>query len=66
MATKTVNPTEVSKFLGGLNFPADKRKVIEHAKSKGASNDVIDALNSIPERNYDNSADVSSEIGDDM
>ena len=31
-----VNPIQVQKFLGGMNFPANKDEIVKHAKSKGA------------------------------
>ncbi len=63
MATKTVNPTEVQKYLSGIDFPADKAEIISYAKSKGAPNEVIDALNGLPDMDYNNSAEISSQFG---
>ncbi len=31
----TVNPIQVQKFLGGMNYPANKDEIVKHAESKG-------------------------------
>ncbi len=67
MATK-VNPVEVEKVLSGINFPTSKQDLINYAKGKNAPKEVISALNSLPSREFSNSADISGEIegGDNM
>jgi hypothetical protein len=35
---------EVQKYLSGVNYPAAKDELVDHAKKQGASKDVIDAL----------------------
>lgn len=62
MATKTSNPMEIQKALSGMQFPADKQQIINYAKSKGASGEIINAINGLPDRQYTNSEDISSEM----
>jgi len=54
---------KVSKSLKGIDFPADRRKVVEQAKRNMAPNDVLDALNHIPDQNYDSMAGVWHAVG---
>ena len=56
------NPTET--YLEGINFPAQKRDLVKYAKEKGADMEVMRMLKDLPERQYENAADVSSELGE--
>jgi hypothetical protein len=51
---------EVQKLLDGIEFPADKQALIKNAKEKGAPNNVMSALNSLPSRDYESAEDVLS------
>jgi hypothetical protein len=53
---------KVQKFLGGVNYPATKDQLIEHARGKQADDDVIDALQKLPEREYDGPNAVSAAV----
>ena len=39
-----VNPIEVQKHLGGVDYPASKDEIVSTAESNGASQEVIEAL----------------------
>ncbi len=54
---------KVSKSLKGIDFPADRRKVVEQAKKNSAPNDVINVLNHIPDQEYDSMAGVWHAVG---
>ncbi len=58
-----VNPIQAQKFLGGMNYPAGKQQIVEHAREKGADENVLSALEQIPDREYDGPNAVSSELG---
>jgi hypothetical protein len=58
-----VNPIQVQKFLGGMNYPAKKDEIVDHAKSKGADKNVMDTLNQLPDEDFQTPADVSKAIG---
>lgn len=58
-----VNPIQVQKFLGGMDYPASKDEIVDHAKSKGADENVMDVLEQLPEDDYQTPADVSKAIG---
>ncbi len=58
-----VNPIQVQKFLGGMDYPATKDEIVKHAKSKGADENIMDTLEQLPEDDYETPADVSKAIG---
>jgi hypothetical protein len=58
-----VNPIQVQKFLGGMDYPATKDEIVNHAKSKGADENIMDTLEQLPEDDYETPADVSKAIG---
>jgi hypothetical protein len=57
------NPIQVQKYLSGMDYPADKDEIIDHAKDQGADNDVAQILQQLPERDYKTAADISKAIG---
>mgnify|MGYP005833062971 CR=1 FL=1 len=59
-----VSAVDISKNLSGIDFPSDKSHLIDYARSKGANEDVINALQQMPERNYQNMADVERSFGE--
>jgi hypothetical protein len=58
-----VNPIQVQKFLGGMNYPANKDEIVKHAKSKGADDNIMETLEQLPEESFETPADVSKAIG---
>ncbi len=58
-----VNPIQVQKFLGGVDYPIGKKDLIEHAKSKGADDDVTSTLEQLPFDEFNSPNDVSEAIG---
>ena len=53
---------KVQKSLGGISYPATKDQLVEHARSQQADQDVLDALQSIPDREYDGPNEVSKAV----
>jgi hypothetical protein len=49
--------------LKGIDFPADKSRLIEQAKRNQAAEASIKALDALPEREYTTMADVIKEYG---
>ncbi|MDQ4070345.1 MAG: DUF2795 domain-containing protein [Actinomycetota bacterium] len=58
-----VNPIQVQKFLGGIDYPIGKKDLIEHAKSKGADQEVMSTLEELPFEEFNSPNDVSEAIG---
>jgi hypothetical protein len=53
---------EVQKALGGISYPATRDQLVDHAKGKKASKDILDALQNIPDREYDGPNEVSKAV----
>ena len=62
MADK-VSPIEIQKALGGMEYPADKDTLVKHAESKGAGDDVLEALRGLPDRSFDGPTGVNEALG---
>lgn len=56
------NAIHVQKFLGGLDYPVDKQALLNQAKKKGADKETLDALQKLPDREYDSPVAVSREV----
>lgn len=61
-----VNPTQVQKFLGGVDYPCSKTDLVDHARQAGANQDVISTLQSLPYDEFNSPNDVSEAISDEM
>jgi hypothetical protein len=53
---------EVQRFLAGIDYPATKEQLIEHAKGKGADEQAMEALQSLPDQEYDGPNKVSQAV----
>ncbi|GAA4612560.1 DUF2795 domain-containing protein [Actinoallomurus liliacearum] len=53
---------EVQKYLSGVDYPASKEHLLEHARKKGAPKEVMDDLKEIPEEEYDGPNRVSKAV----
>ena len=53
---------QVQKALGGVSYPATKDQLVEHARGKNAGEDILDALQSIADREYDGPSEVSKAV----
>ncbi len=56
-----VNPIQLQKFLGGMDYPAKRDDLVKHAEQQGADDDVRSVLQQIPDREYDGPNAVSQE-----
>lgn len=54
---------KISQYLSGINFPCSKQDLINHARRSNAPEDVLQALQRIPDRTYNSMADVLSGVG---
>ena len=53
----------IAQALSGIDFPANKNDLIEHAKRNNADNEVIQTLNEMPDEQYTSMADVFKGVG---
>jgi len=56
------SPIEVQKALKDIDYPANKEKLIQHAKKHAASEEVMRDIKELPDKEYENAADVSKEF----
>ena len=57
-----VNPVQLQRALGGMDYPASKEDLVEHAEGNDADQEVLSFLRNLPERNYESPADVNKEM----
>lgn len=57
------SPIHIQKFLGGLDYPAGKKALLEKAQQKGADEDVLRVLEQIPDQEYSSPVAVSRAVG---
>jgi hypothetical protein len=55
-------PIELQKYLAGVEYPASKSSLLETAKSNGAPDDLLSALESASQDEFDGPTAVSSAI----
>ena len=67
MSPRMANPIfiEVQKYLSGMDYPAGKDEIVEHARGQGAGDDVVSALEQLEDREYDGPNAVSAQLGDE-
>lgn len=56
-------PHDAAQTLAGIDFPADRSKIVEYARSKNAKSELLDALNGMPDDQYTSMADVFKGLG---
>jgi hypothetical protein len=59
----TVNPIQLQKYLGGLDYPIDKNTLVNKAREKGADDNVIQTLQRLPMDRFNSPNDVSEAFG---
>jgi len=53
---------EVQKYLGGVDYPADRDELVRYAEEQGAPDDVVDALRQLGDRAYADPTEVSEAV----
>lgn len=57
----------MAKLLKGLDFPANKSKIVQHARQNrndvADPDQVINALDNLPDREYNGPVDVEEQFG---
>jgi hypothetical protein len=58
-------PANIMKHMKGIDFPATKKEIIAHAKKAPGpdTDDVLEVLRQIAEKEYNSPAEVMKEIG---
>ncbi|MBE9197765.1 MULTISPECIES: DUF2795 domain-containing protein [unclassified Nodularia (in: cyanobacteria)] len=58
-----VSAVDISRSLSGIDFPANKEDLVNHAREKKANKEIIDILQQMPDQEYNNMADVEHAFG---
>ena len=58
-----VNPIQLQKFLGGVDYPTDKQTLIDRARENGADDEVLRTLENLPFDEFNSPNDVSEAYG---
>ncbi len=62
MKTPGMMASQVTPYLKQMDFPTDKQKIIDMAKSRGAPDMVVQWLNKLPNKQYSSSAEIEQEF----
>jgi Protein of unknown function (DUF2795) len=54
--------SQVGMYLKNVNFPANKQKIVEMAKSAGAPENVLQMLNKLPDKQYTQQHEIEQEF----
>lgn len=58
-----MSPAAVERYLKGIDFPANKQKLVEQAQTNGAPNEVINTIQQLPRDKFNSPADVAKAYG---
>lgn len=58
------NPIQMQKFLSGIDYPAGRDELVEHARKQGADDAVLEGLSRLPDRQFDGPNAVSQAYSD--
>lgn len=53
----------VRRSLDGLEYPCDRKAVIEHAAAHGADDDLLGHVGALPEREFNGRDEVDAALG---
>lgn len=64
MARVKTAPIQVQKYLKGMDYPATREELIEHAKRNKADESVISMLENMKTKKFNSPAEVSKALGE--
>ncbi len=59
----THSPTDVTKYLKGVDFPAKRADLVQTAKHNHADQQVMKAIEAMPDHEYHTMADIMKGFG---
>jgi hypothetical protein len=54
-----INPIEVQKHLGGVDYPATKEELVQTASENGAPPEIVNALESMDPEEFPNAVQAA-------
>ena len=61
--TGGASPVDIARHLEGLSLPASKQDVVRHARSRGANQEEVAALERLPDQEFKTMADILKDVG---
>lgn len=61
--SEKVSAAQLQVYLKGIDYPVNRQQIIDHARSRGAPDNVMSFLERLPERQYSYPTDVEQEFG---
>lgn len=58
-----VSAAQIQVYLKGMDYPANKEEIVQHAEQNNAPESVLKYLRQLPERQYDRPNHVQQEFG---
>lgn len=58
-----INPIQLQKHLGGVDYPASREDLVHQAEANGADDEVRAVLGRLPDGEYQTPADVNKAVG---
>ncbi|MBF8186092.1 DUF2795 domain-containing protein [Nonomuraea sp. K274] len=55
--------SDLAKWLSDTHWPVSKGQLLERARDHGAPDEILDMVESLPERTYTNMADIAQALG---
>jgi len=56
---------DIAQALAGIDFPADKNRILEHARRNNVSKEALQAIEKLPSAQYTSMADVFKGVGEE-
>ena len=63
MESETISAAQLASYMKGIDFPADRRKLIDQARSNDAPDNIINVFKKLPDKEYQYPTDVEKEFG---
>lgn len=62
MHSEKVSAAQFAQYMKGIDFPANKKKIVSQAKTNGAPENVMQYFNHLPEKEYNRANEVTEEF----
>ena len=63
MAQQHRSTANIAQYLRGIDFPCTRDQLVDHCRRNNCPTDVINVLQSLPNRQFNSMADVMSGVG---
>jgi methionine salvage enolase-phosphatase E1 len=57
-------PAQIGPFIKDINFPANKKEVIQHVQNSNADEEVVATLENLPNQKFNSSQELKRILGD--